>query len=449
MRRWLTLLLVASVAVLGSILAVPQRASAAPATAATVYYWNDLLLELYRRQGGGPTALSRAGAIMHAAVFDTLNSAWWTKRNATGTGYQSYLILALVDPAVDDDLAAGLTARDLLLDLFPAHSTLINQTFTSRHGTGTPQPAARQLADLVIGRYRSDRANDGSTTNPGYTPGGVPGAWRPTGSPPCTPVTPGWGNVRPFVLTSGSQFRRPLPGGYTTYPALLGSSLYATNLAEVRNLGRANSTTRTAAQTTIAWFWANDLDGTYKPPGQLLSHTRTIVQPKYTDPVRVSRVFALVALAMGDAAIAAWDQKYLTTIDLWRPETAVQQDPTNPDPTWQPLSADRNEVRFSPCFPAWVSGHATFAGAWAAVMKREFGDATSFAVSTEDPHLPDGVLRTYTSFTQAATENARSRIYLGVHYQFDADDGLASGNSVGTLAYTNKLTTLVCNTPCG
>jgi membrane-associated phospholipid phosphatase len=386
---------------------------------------------------------------MHAAVYDTINSAWWTKRNATGTGFRNYLTLWLVDPAVDDDLAAGLTARDLLLDLFPAHSALINQTFTARHGAGTPQAAARRLADLVVNGYRSNRANDGSTPNPGYTPDGVPGAWRPTGHLCPAALDPHWGGVKPFALTSGSQFRRPLPGGYTTYSALLNSSLYASNVAEVRSLGRSNSTTRTPAQTTIAWFWANDLDGTYKPPGQLLDHTRTVVQPRITDPVRVSRAFALVAMALADAGIAAWDQKYRTTIDLWRPETAIQQHATNPDPSWRPLSADRNNVSFSPCFPAWVSGHATFAGAWGAVMKRVVGDVVSFAVGTEDPHLPAGTFKAYTSINQAAVENARSRIYLGVHYQFDADDGLASGNSVGQFVYTNKLTTLVCNLPCG
>ncbi|MEJ3748746.1 vanadium-dependent haloperoxidase [Actinomycetes bacterium KLBMP 9797] len=449
MRRRLGVLLAALLAATGAIVAVPERAPAAPATASTVYYWNDLLLDLFRRQGGAPTTLSRAGAIMHAAVFDTINSAWWSKRDATGNGYHNYLTLWLVDPSVDDDLAAGLTAHDLLVDLFPAHRALIDQRFADRHGTGAPQAAARRLADLVVTGYRQNRANDGSTVNPGYTPDGVPGAWRPTGNPPCTATTPGWGNVRPFALNSGAQFRRPLPGGHTTYPALLASPLYAANLAQVRSLGRVDSTTRTAEQTTIAWFWANDLDGTYKPPGLLLDHTRSITQSRITDPVRLSRVFALVALSLADAAIAVWDTKYLTPIDLWRPVTAIQQDATNPDPTWLPLSSDRNNVSVTPCFPAWVSGHSAFAAAWGAVLKREVGDGISFTVGTEDPHLPPGVLRSFTSINQAVTEHGQARIYLGVHYQFDVDDGLATGNSVGTFVHTNKLTSLNCPTPCG
>lgn len=442
MRRRLGVLVAALLAATGAIVTVPERAPAAPATASTVYYWNDLLLDLFRRQGGAPTTLSRAGAIMHAAVFDTLNSAWWSQRDATGSGYHNYLTLWLVDRSVNDDLAAGLTARDLLLDLFPAHSALINQRFADRHGTGTPQAAARRLADLVVSGYRQNRANDGSTVNPGYTPDGVPGAWRPTGNPPCNAVTPGWGNVRPFALTSGSQFRQPLPGGYTTYAALLASPLYAANLAEVRSLGRVDSTTRTAEQTTIAWFWANDLDGTYKPPGQLFQHTRIVADQRGLGTADKARLFALVGLAMGDAGIVAWDAKYQTGIDLWRPETAIAQaeHDGNPDThvhtTWRPLSKDRNGVTFSPPFPAYTSGHATFGGAWAGAMKSFFGtDDIPFTATTEDPHAV-GVTRTFPSFSAAARENALSRVYLGVHFRFDGENGVAAGTAMAESAAT-------------
>jgi hypothetical protein len=330
--------------------------------------------------------------------------------------------------------------------VLPAHRAFFEQKFTERHGA-TSQAVARALADAVVNGVRQARANDGSAGGSGYTPDGVPGAWRPTGTPACTPTDPHWGRVRPFAMTSPTQFRQPLPGGHTTYPALLGSSLYASQLAEVRELGRNNSTTRTAEQTRIAWFWANDLNGTYKPPGQLIDHTRIVAQFEL-DPVRLARLYALVSLSMADATIAAWDQKYETSIDLWRPETAVQQHPTAPDPSWRPLSADRSGVHFSPCFPAWVSGHAVLGAAWAGIMRRELGDNRTFTLTTEDPHAV-GVTRTFSSFTAAANENARSRIYLGVHYQFDSDDGLATGFNVANHVYDNRLKTMNCPTPCG
>jgi subtilisin family serine protease/membrane-associated phospholipid phosphatase len=396
-----------------------------------VKYWNDVLLETFRRQGGGPGPLARGAAIMHAGLFDAVNSATLSKRGSTP--YNSYLTLQTVNQSVNENLVAGFVAHDLLVDTFPLQRTFIDQKFTERYGSST-QTVARQLADTVINAVRAARANDGSANNTGYTPENVPGAWRPTDG--CTAVDPHWGAVRPFVMTSGSQFRRPPPA--PDYPTLLASSTYASRLADVRGLGRFDSTTRTADQTRAAWFWANDLDGTYKPPGQLLMHTMVVAADRIDDGLRTARLFALVSLAMADAGIAAWDMKYLTSFDLWRPETAIKQHATNPDPSWEPLSADRNNVSFSPCFPAWVSGHAAFAAAWAGVMRSEFGDAVTFVGTTEDPHAV-GVTRTFTSFTAAATEDARSRIWLGVHYQFDADDGMAAGFDIANLVYGTTL----------
>ena len=396
-----------------------------------VGYWNDVLLQTFRRQGGAPGPLARAAAMMHAGLFDAVNSATLSKQGSTP--YNSYLTLSAVDQSVNENLAAGFAARDLLIEALPAQRTFVEQKFTERYGNSS-QAVARQLADTVVNAIRANRANDGSGDPTGYTPDNVPGAWRPTDG--CTAATPVWGRVRPFTLTSGSQFRRPPPA--PDYPSLLASSTYATVLADVRSVGRFNSTTRTTDQTRAAWFWANDLDGTYKPPGQLLAHTAIVAQTRISDELRTARLFALVSLAMADAAIASWDLKFLTPLDLWRPETAIQQAPVNPDPTWEPLSADRNNVSFSPCFPAWTSGHATLAGAWAGVMRNELGDNVTFTGTTDDPHAV-GVTRTFTTFTAAAAEDARSRIWLGVHFQFDADDGVAAGTDIANFVYANYL----------
>lgn len=400
-------------------------------TETNVEYWDDVLLETFRRQGGGPGPLARAAAMMHVGMFDAINSATLSRHGSTP--YNSYLTLQVVNQSVNENLAAGYTARDLLIDALPLQRTYIEQKFTERYGTSS-QTVARQLADTVVNAMRTARANDGSAATAGYTSENVPGAWRPTDG--CTAVNSVWGNVRPFAMTSTTQFRRPPPA--VDYPTLLASSTYASQLAEVRSLGRNSSSTRTQDQTRAAWFWANDLDGTYKPPGHLLALTRTVSETYLTEGLDIARLFALVSLAMADAGIAAWDMKYLTSFDLWRPETAIKLASVNPDPSWEPLSADRNGVSFSPCFPAWVSGHATFAAAWSGIMRSVFGDNVTFTATTEDPHAV-GVTRTFNSFTAAATEDARSRIYLGVHYQFDADDGLATGYNIASHVYGNYL----------
>ena len=443
-RRWLGLLLVTAVASAGWIVATPQPASAA--TSDTVYYWNGVLLDVFRRQGGGPGPLARGAAMMHAAIFDVLNTAYWVRLDFIGSGFRPALGWGYSeDKNVNDDLAAGLAARNVLIDAFPAQRTYIEQRYSQRHGTAA-QASATTLANSVVSLVRGNRANDGANATVTYTPSTVPGAWRPTGGPCTSAVDPHWGRVRPFALSSPSEARRPFPGGYSTYTSLLASSLYATQLNEVKSLGRNTSTTRSAEQTRIAHFWANDLDGTYKPPGQLLDHTRVVAQARLsTAYLAVSRLFTRVSFALADATITAWNHKYETAIDLWRPITGIQRagedgnSSTTADTTWQPLGS-------TPCFPAWTSGHATLGGAWAGVMNVVIGSNISFTGGTNDPNAV-GVTRTFANFNQAATENGRSRIYLGVHFQFDADDGLASGGTVATKANT-KMAHFTCFQGC-
>jgi len=141
----------------------------------------------------------------------------------------------------------------------------------------------------------------------------------------------------------------------------------------------------------------------------------------------------MLNIAMADAGIVAWDAKYGTDIDLWRPDDAIHESfddgiaLTVADPNWQPLA---NLVGgFTPPFPAYTSGHATFGAAHAAVLADFYGsDLINITLSTDEPGSPD---RDFTSFTQMALENGRSRVYLGVHYQWDADDGYTSGTALG------------------
>jgi hypothetical protein len=443
----------------------------------TAYYWNDVLLDVFAEEGGGPGPLARAAAMTHVGIFDVLNSAYWSRLEDTSTssptteicGWEPYIVIAETTPSVDADLAAGFAARNILRSTFPQHASLINAAFTTRHGTGF-DPEAHQLGTLVADAVIAARADDGSDDTTPYTPDGVPGAWRPTYDPDldddCEPVTPHWALVTPFTMTSGDQFRPDFPGLFSTYSGLLESLLYADQFNEVKDLGAVDSTTRTADQTEAAWFWANDLDGTYKPPGQLLEHTRIVAELQEEaetsgdaedfplrwsqQGVRVARLFAEVSLAMADAGIAAWDSKYQTDIDLWRPVTAIREADTdnNPytteEPSWEPLSATEEDEPFSPCFPAWISGHATFAGAWAQTLENEFAspvvweDPFPVSLTTDDPHA-ENVEREFDSFLEAAEENARSRIYLGVHYQFDADDGLDTGSAVADHLTDNYL----------
>ncbi|MFG3641208.1 carbohydrate binding domain-containing protein [Micromonospora sp. NPDC047762] len=406
-----------------------------------ILHWNGVLLATYKALDLPPTSSSREAAILHAAMHDAAVSV-------TGVGNPYRVRVPVSYPGTMDNVVApsvhaaiDRAAYDVLTALYggqgQSYSAALAAAVALRPSGVNAAEVARgdTVGAAAAAANLQARANDGFDNPTAYpVQENVPGAWRPTNGKAA--VSPNWGLVTPFALTSGRQFRPGLPAGATGYADLLGKQEYRTQVQEIRDYGGRTSSLRTPEQTQIAFFWANDLGGTYKPPGQLFSHTRIVSEQRQLGILANARLFGLVALALADAAIAAWDAKYQTPIDLWRPVTAIE---AMEGPGWQPLSKTREGVPYTPAFPAYISGHATFAGAWSAVMKRFFGtDAIAFDATTDDPHAV-GVVRHMTGFDHAAEENALSRIYLGVHYRFDADAGLATGRSVGAYVFANRL----------
>ncbi len=442
---------------MAGILAVLCLLSLAPAPAVAapqydgdpVHYWNQVLLEMFRRVDEAPGKVARAAAMVNTAIYDAESAyqrTWHTMAYEPYLGAPKYSGPPLQEGPDEQERVIGRTAYRLLTQLYPTQASFLEERFRHRFGTA---PGDFDILDIlvvnpIVQQTNAARDNDGSDDVTRYTADGVPGAWRPTDIRCATAsaaVTPRWGLVRPFALASGSQFRPSTPQLYASYDALLASPEYAAQVDEVQRLGGATSTERSVEQTAIAWFWANDLEGTYKPVGQLIEHTRIVAAQQHLSTYQNARLFALVSLALADSAIAEWDVKYLTPIDLWRPVSAIRD--TGMDPNWQPLSADRQGTHFTPCFPAWASGHATFAGTWARIMGQFFGtDAVAFSATTEDPHAPV-ITRKFTTFSQAAQENARSRVYLGVHYPWDARDGLKLGEDVANYVSATKLRRIV------
>jgi hypothetical protein len=439
---------VAAVSISGVAVAVspaPAFAIATPPCDDHSVYWTDVLLAAFRTQtgpDGPPTKLSRAAAMMYLSMYDTAVSL-----GQAGTPYIAKVAKTPnfnYDPVQNYDTAASTVLRSVFPS-FDVSQYLAAAGKSCVLGEPGPEGFSVDVAQTAARNVINARATDGSGNNAGYTPASsVAGQWRPTELNK-NAVSPNWGQVTPFGLSSSTQFRPPLPGGFTTIDSMLRSTAYATQVNEVKKVGSAGAPVadRSLDQTTAAYFWANDVDGTSKPPGQLFKITADIAKTR-PGSFRI-KLFALVAMAMADAAIAAWDAKFDTTIDLWRPDTAIAEPQTDnntltsPLASWEPLSNDRNGAHFSPPFPAYISGHATFAGAWAGIMRRYYGtDAVTFTATTEDPHAV-GVTRTFSTFSAAANEDALSRLWLGVHYRWDADAGLSTGDNVASYVFGNRL----------
>ncbi len=296
-----------------------------------------------------------------------------------------------------------------------------------------------------------------------YTYGQLPGQWRADPlHPDATPLTPDWGGVTPFVVQSATQFGAPPPPAIT-------SLAYAQAYEQVKALGAVNSTVRTDTETDIGFFWGYDAQPGLCAPVRFYNQIAEDVAQKMGNTVaQNARFFALIDFALADAGITCWNDKY--RYDLWRPVTAIRENdpgtgPTslgsgNPylvgqgDPNWQPLGApadNSNGTNFTPPFPSYTSGHATFGGAAFKVMEDfyhtdvipggltiisdEFNTITVDQNGQPRPLLP----RTFNFFSQMAGENAQSRVYLGIHWEFDAVNGIRSGDGIGDYVFTHAL----------
>jgi hypothetical protein len=406
---------------------------ASAANADEITHWSAVVQQAIRVNGGGPCPIGRAVAMTHVAMYEAYNSI---KR--THTPY-----IAHVECPANSNVQAAIAVacHDVLVEVYPAQAPVFDGELAARLALippGQPKTDGMTAGHLAAEQCIVSRLNDGSDNNTPYDFGDNPGDYRISEDlPPGTlPHAPNWGLTVPFAMTHQTQFRHAGPGGITNMSTLLSSALYAANLNEVKSIGARNSSTRTSEQTEIAFFWANDVDGTYKPPGHLLSITTEISVQQGLSLEQNARLFALVGLAMGDAGVCAWDMKYQTDIDLWRPITGIRNahldsNPlTDRDPNWLPLNP------FSPPFPAWTSGHSTFGGAHAGVMAEFFGtDEMDFTITSEDPFyaaLPGNPgPRSFHRFSDAAVENSLSRIYLGVHWRFDCQEGVSSGLKLG------------------
>ncbi|MEG4044014.1 phosphatase PAP2 family protein [Microcoleus sp. Pol17_C1] len=385
-----------------------------------VIEWNGVMLNAVRTGNTAPPLASRNMAMVHAAIYDAVNSI--SKK------YTPYLVEIDPPAGTSAEAATAAAAHRVLVNLYPAQAATFDEAYASSLAKITDGKAkqdgialGQQVADQII----SSRSTDGITKVVQYTPKTDLGSWVPTPPALAAALAPQWAEVTPFAMTSGSQFR---PAG----PPALDSAKYAEEVNYVKEIGKSDSLTRTPDQTAIAKFWANGA-GTFTPPGhwnQIAEETATLTGQSLEDS---ARLFALLNFALADAAISCWDAKY--EYNLWRPVTAIRQADTdnNPnttaDPLWTPLIT-------TPPFPEYTSGHSTFSGAADAVMTSVLGSDFGFA---DRGDRTVNTLRTFQNFSEAADESGMSRLYGGIHFMSANVNGLSVGRNVGNYVVENFL----------
>lgn len=433
-----------------------------------ILYWNDVALEANRishtipenpklREQAGPPLSARALAIVHLAMYEA-----FARVSGNLPFYLDQNDLPNPPTGASVDAAVAAAAHATLSSLFP----LQKPSFDLKHSqAGLQGPGLKEghQYGLEVGQKILEiRKGDPGVGDDGYTASAARGEHR------VDPETPDQGYHAPFYGARSKLFathtrhvldRPPQPSLPNPDPA------YISALRQVRRRGIApelmgtlpqNAARRTVDETLIGTFWAYDGAREIGTPPRLYNQiVRRIADGRSNSPQQNARLFALLNVAMADAGILAWDEKYRH--DLWRPVVGIREhdrsmgpagvannnisDECQPD--WLPLGApatNSTNKNSTPNFPSYPSGHATFGAAAFHITRLFYG---VHAGDRNPDHLFDNLTvvsdelngvskdnkgtvrpRHVRNFPDGLwgmiIENARSRVWLGVHWVFDA-----------------------------
>jgi PAP2 superfamily len=334
----------------------------------SVVQWNRNLLAIVRTPDAQPATIhpTRSFAIMHAAIYDAVNSIART--------HHSYFVqLNGVARRASQEAAAASAAHEVLVALYPSFQSTLDaelQQSLDQVPDGRHKDEGIAIGQLVADQIVALRAADGSNVQPRpFVFGNAPGDFQSTPPNFPKPQFTEWSKVTPFALQQASQFR---PGP----PPALTSNAYTDAFNEVKSLGIANGTTATTDEMLTGRFWNGAIQNYWNEIAQTAAITDGLTT------AQSARLFALLNLTFADGVITFYDAKY--TYDFWRPVTAIRVADTdgNPDtaadPNWLP------EVGNTTPDPSYPGAHAVIATAGAVVLGSFFGtDQFSFNVTSE------------------------------------------------------------------
>ena len=409
----------------------------------SIFVWTDIMLQAMRNQAITPPHASRAFAMAHTAGFLAINGI----QGGYNTPYQ----VEKGPQGANAEIAYGVAFSSALSEALQSSFIFDRNNFLSGFADSEAKSQAikygRHCADVVI----KARVNDGAEPNKAdFYLGRYPRRddvlrWAPTGpfygaeDGPFLGTfhrghVPGWGAVKPWVM----RRKRAFLAKEFLDPK---SPEFAREFLELKDIGAADSKTRTDDEMEIAFFWEDGPRGV-TPPGHWQIVAMNVTQDMNMSLLEQARMFALLSIGQADAAITAWDSKY--TYDIVRPETMIR---FRADDTGNSLIAGQGQSNwrsliFTPDFPTYTSGHSTFSGVSARIIANVIGrDRVSFSAEAADlvnwPKYLTGVRRSWTSLWQAAEENGASRIYGGVHWNIDNTEGLRVGRDLGDYVYKN------------
>ena len=412
----------------GVTLALPAQADdATPATD-----WNETVLSVAEAEDGFMTLKGvRTVAMMHAAMHDALNAAdpWYSAYRLDRSEPDADSITAAVQ-------AAFAIATNQYPDQRPRFESLLNRWLQTR-------PARERQKSLALGNAAAEavlagRKGDGWDRGAEYrwhpmAPGVYAEFEEHSGTPQGFVFGAGWANARGFALPSADHFRVPPPPD-------IASTAYAEAFAEVEELGRFQSMSRTPDQTHIALWWKDFVENSHNRLARDLIHKENVSLHAAV------RLLTLLNMGIFDAYVSSFNNKF--HYNHWRPYTAIRwaahdgNDATSADESWT------NTHQHTYAFPSYPSAHGTACAAAMTALEDTLGTDYAFTMRIPQVDLAgpfSGKIRmhpptrSFGDFSAAATQCGLSRIYLGIHFRYDSVEGVRLGEAVGQ----NVVTTLL------
>jgi hypothetical protein len=377
--------------------------------------WNQTALRATEIAAMPPPVQARAMAIVHAAVYDSVNAI--DRRHAV------YAVNVTAPTEASMESAAATAAHGALTGLLPLQQATLDaalKTSLAQVPDGQAKSDGMRIGSEAAEKILALRKTDGAAGKAEYSFNSGAGAYQATPPMNASPVLPHWRRVKPFMMQSAVQF--PFAG--PTAPA---SAAFAKDFNEIKALGSKTSTGRTSEQTAIAIHWS----GSEIPP--LNAVARAVSSEHKLSVADNARLFAYLNMAMADALIAVFESKYV--FNAWRPVTAIRgadqahNKGIQTDAAWEPLIV-------TPPHPEYGCAHCIAVSAGTTVI-RKFSGGDMITASYVYPTL--GVPRKWTSLTQIEKEVGDSRVWGGVHFRTAVEHGTQVGRQIGEYGLNTSL----------
>lgn len=350
---------------------------------------------LYREEGLDIPNIANGGAAYH----------WPTVVNAS-YGY----LMRRFFPHVSPDIRFRFNSLETQFDL-EALNEVPRDIFERSKAYG--QSVAEAVYNWsTMDEYGHEAFRDARPTN--YNPPQGPGMWQPTFPDFAGGLFPYWGKVRTFAIREADKLSLP--------PVPYSEELNSEFRRQAMEVYNKNTPVLSYEDQWIGEFWSDDVERlTFSPPGRFISIANQVLELEDADLELALYTYLKVGIALNDAGVACWYSKYHYNVE--RPVSYIRR---MVDLGWEP------HLWFSPSFPAYPSGHATFGAAASEVLSDIFGEGYAMVDRSHEGRIEFlGIPRSFRSFREMAEENAYSRIPLGVHFRMDAEEGVRHGYAIG------------------